>query len=117
MLEVRDLRDEAPRRRQVPRARRRLPPRLLLPTDRADLRISWHADDDVFILTLWHGDVCVGSAPLAASDAGEVASFLVGRLADRVVAEPATDAVGPAQSVRTDRLGGLRRLRRRLRWP
>lgn len=57
--------------------------RLLFPTDRADLRVSWHGDEDQFVLSLWHGDACVGTASLAARDAAEVASFLVTQLGER----------------------------------
>jgi hypothetical protein len=97
MRAAEELEGAAPRRRAVGR-RPTLPPRLLLPTDRADLRISWHPDGDVFILTLWHGDVCVGSAPLPPADAAEVASFLVGQLGCRRGAEqgPARDGTRPA---------------------
>jgi hypothetical protein len=86
MLGAEEVEGAAPRRRVVGR-RPTLPPRLLLPTERADLRISWHPDGDVFILTLWHGDVCVGSAPLPPADAADVASFLVGQLGSRSGAE------------------------------
>ena len=58
-------------------------PRLLFPTERADLRVTWREDDDQFVLSLWHGDVCAGTAPLAARDAAEVASFLVAQLGER----------------------------------
>jgi hypothetical protein len=59
------------------------PTRLQLPTARADLRVTWHQDDDTFVLSLWHDDVCVGTAPLGATEAAGLAGFLVGRLGDR----------------------------------
>lgn len=58
-------------------------PRLLFPTERADLRVTWREDEDQFVLSLWHGEVCAGTAPLAARDAAEVASFLVTQLGER----------------------------------
>ena len=58
-------------------------PRLLFPTERADLRVTWREDDDQFVLSLWHGEVCAGTAPLGARDAAEVASFLVTQLGER----------------------------------
>jgi hypothetical protein len=68
----------------VARARRgRRAPRLNLPTERADLRVSWHDEDDGFVLSLWHGDTCAGTAPLPPAEAAEVASFLVGHLGER----------------------------------
>lgn len=58
-------------------------PRLLFPTDRADLRVTWHQHDDLFVLSLWHDDACVGTAPLRPRDAAEVASFVVAQLGGR----------------------------------
>ena len=37
----------------------------------------------MFVLSLWHGDACVGTAPLDARDAAEVASFVVFQLGER----------------------------------
>jgi len=45
--------------------------------------VAWHEDDDRFVLSLWHDDVCVGTAPLSTSDAAEVSSFLVTHLGER----------------------------------
>jgi hypothetical protein len=90
--------------------RRRRPPRLLLPTERADLRVSWHAEDDGFVLSLWHGDVCAGTAPLSPSEAADVASFLVGHLGDRTRWVP---GVVPDADEPTRQLTGARRRRAR----
>ena len=70
-------------RRPARGGRGRTAPRLLFPTERADLRVTWHEDDDMFVLSLWHGDACVGTAPLDARDAAEVASFVVSQLGER----------------------------------
>lgn len=69
--------------RPAPTRWRRFAPRLLVPTDRADLRVTWHQDDDLFVLSLWHRDACVGTAPLNPRDAAEVASFVVAQLGQR----------------------------------
>lgn len=45
--------------------------------------MTWREDDEQFVLSLWHGDVCAGTAPLGARDAAEVASFLVAQLGER----------------------------------
>lgn len=76
---------QAVRRREAPLggAPARRPPRLLVPTERADLRVTWHRGDDRFVLSLWHGDACVGTAPLTAADAAEVAAFVTSRLGER----------------------------------
>jgi hypothetical protein len=100
--------------------RRRRPPRLLLPTERADLRVSWHAEDDGFVLSLWHGDVCAGSAPLSPAEAAEVASFLVGHLGERTRWVPAVvpDVEAPTQEITGARRRRARRGRSRIlgRW-
>jgi hypothetical protein len=88
-------------------------PRLLFPTDRADLRVTWHHDDDLFVLSLWHGDACVGTAPLDARDAAEVASFLVTQLGERGTWTPRV--VGPEEQVPGPRSRPLmQRLRERV---
>jgi hypothetical protein len=89
--------------------RRRRPPRLNLPTERADLRVSWRAQDDGFVLSLWHGDVCAGSAPLSPAEAAEVASFLVGHLGERTRWVP---GVVPDVEAPTLTAGRRRRTRR-----
>jgi hypothetical protein len=89
--------------------RRRRPPRLLLPTERADLRVSWHAEDDGFVLSLWHGDVCAGTAPLSPAEAAEMAAFLVGHLGERTRWVP---GIVPVDAP-TGRLTGARRRRAR----
>ena len=49
--------------------------RMLLPTPRSDLRVSWHAEIGVMVLSLWRDGECVGSARLSADQAGELAAF------------------------------------------
>lgn len=62
------------------------PPRLLLPTGRADLRATWHADRGALVVSLWHDTSCAASAPLSITDAARLAGFLVDHLAARAVA-------------------------------
>lgn len=57
--------------------------RALFPTARSDLRVTWHADQDQFIVSMWRDGVCVGSAPLAPSDAARLAAHIVTALGDR----------------------------------
>lgn len=61
---------------------------MLLPTPRADLMLDWQADRDTFVITLWHDDVCVGSAPLTPAEGGEIASFVVKNLGERALWGP-----------------------------
>lgn len=101
---------------------RQAPGRLLLPTGRADLRVTWHDTDDGFVLSLWHRDECVGSAPLTSADAAELASFLVVRLGARGRWTPrAADLADGSRDTGAGSLGALTtvrstagRLRRRL---
>ncbi|QTE27933.1 hypothetical protein [Pengzhenrongella sicca] len=46
--------------------------------DRRALQVTWHAQDDVFVISLWRAGECTGSVRLAAADA----AILVGALAD-----------------------------------
>ena len=91
--------------RLSPRRVGRPAPRLLFPTDRADLIVTWHDDDDRFVLSLWHDDVCVGMAPLGARDAAEVASFLVTQPGERGRWTP--HVVDPEEQVPRTRLRPL----------
>ena len=45
------------------------------------LRVSWHQDEGVFVLSTWRADECVSSVRLAAADALELISSLSGALA------------------------------------
>lgn len=55
------------------------PPRLLLPSSHADLRMTWHRERG-FVVSLWHGQVCAASAPLSAEHAAKIAGFVVDHL-------------------------------------
>ncbi len=46
------------------------------------LRASWHADHRLVVISLWHGDVCVGTVRLDAGDSARLAQFLVGHLGE-----------------------------------
>ena len=53
------------------------------PTSHSDLRVTWHPEADVLVVTLWSGDRCTGSAPLSAADTGRLLSFVARCLAQR----------------------------------
>ena len=57
--------------------------RALFPTERSDMRVTWHADQDRFIVSLWRDGRCVGSAPLAPSEAARLAAHIVTELGSR----------------------------------
>jgi hypothetical protein len=43
--------------------------------DRA-LRLSWHGEADLVVLSLWHDNVCVGSFRLAIDEVPDLIAFL-----------------------------------------
>jgi hypothetical protein len=61
-----------------------------LRTDRFDvidgrghlLRAACHGEAGVFVVSLWHSDVCVGTVHLSPHDAARVSGFIADRLAD-----------------------------------
>ena len=57
--------------------------RALFPTTRSDLRVTWHADEDQFVVSMWRGGQCIGSAPLASSEAARLAAHIVTSLGER----------------------------------
>ena len=60
----------------VPLARREL----FVDARGSALRASWHEEDGLAVVSVWHGDTCVGSVRLDAGDATRLAQFLVGHL-------------------------------------
>ena len=43
--------------------------------DRA-LRVSWHSEADLVVLSMWRGNVCVGSFRLAIDEVPDLIAFL-----------------------------------------
>lgn len=62
--------------------------RLLLPTERSDLSVTWHRHHDRFTLSLWRDEECVGSAVLSTSEAATLASHIVTQLGERALWGP-----------------------------
>jgi hypothetical protein len=65
------------------------------------LRATWHAESRQFVVSTWNDDVCTGTARLAAGDAAQLVSLLVGGLADaaRRPATPPADSVTAREGV------------------
>lgn len=40
------------------------------------LRVAWHTERDVVVLSLWRDNVCTGTVQLAASDAADLVDVL-----------------------------------------
>jgi hypothetical protein len=80
--------------------------------DDRTMRVSYHQDREVIIVSLWAGAACRGSFRLAADDAGRLAAFLSGiespaaapghteiqAGADTVAATPQRSAPSPEQT-------------------
>jgi hypothetical protein len=46
------------------------------------MRVTWHPEADLVVLSLWHQDVCVGSFRLEREDVPDLVNALVAGLAD-----------------------------------
>ncbi|WP_413450323.1 hypothetical protein AA0Y32_06605 [Georgenia phoenicis] len=57
------------------------------------LRVSWHHDAGVAVLSLWHGDVCTGTVRVAAEDVPALVAALTEGLAAGY--EPAARSASP----------------------
>jgi hypothetical protein len=62
--------------------------------DRA-LRVSWHEEADLVVVSLWRANVCTGSFRLAADDVPDLVNTLVDAMRQRTsAARPPLDSVG-----------------------
>jgi hypothetical protein len=41
------------------------------------LRVSWHAEDEMYVLSTWHVDTCVSAFQLATADLGPFLEMLL----------------------------------------
>ncbi|MDX6285652.1 MAG: hypothetical protein QOG53_1137 [Frankiales bacterium] len=48
---------------------------------RRSMRVSWHAESKVFVISMWRDDVCIASFPLAADEAARFVHTVVRSLA------------------------------------
>jgi hypothetical protein len=62
--------------------------------NRRSMRLSWHAEAGVFVVSLWRDDACVASFPLAAAEAARFVHTMVGALAGELPVGNATTATG-----------------------
>ena len=75
------------------------------------LRVSWHGEDGLVVLSLWDGPRCTGTVRVAATDVPVLIEALqvglrpgpAGPPADATASPPAAEAAGP--DVGTDRPG------------
>lgn len=57
------------------------------------MRMSWHAEDGLVVLSLWQGSACTGTFRMPVQDAARLISALAGSLAD--AARPPAQAGTP----------------------
>jgi hypothetical protein len=101
---------------------RRLPKRQAVLVDErgVSLRLTWHAERDQVVLSIWHDGTCAASFRLPVEEAPQVAGFLMAALGDWAsgVARPAGGEAGRALALSgalTWAQRRLARLRRHLR--
>jgi hypothetical protein len=50
--------------------------------ERSAMRATWHRDSGYVVISLWRGDTCVAASHLIPEEAGRLASFITGGLAE-----------------------------------
>lgn len=55
---------------------------LITDGDRSALRATWHNESGHVVISLWRGDTCVATSHLTPREAGRLATFITGGLAD-----------------------------------
>jgi hypothetical protein len=73
------------------------------------LRTTWHADGNMFVFSVWNGDVCLGAVRVPVEDAADMVSLLMDGMIDVVAAGPLP--LPPAEGA----AGAVARRRRRRR--
>ena len=89
--------------------------RVLITDARSDgkhLRVTWHRDRGLFVVSIWHDDVCTGTVQVPIADAPQLIGLFVDGLAQR-----ATDPTEGRRPRRSPGASVLDRLRRWLRRP
>lgn len=62
--------------------------------DERALRVSWHEEADLLVVSLWRDNVCAGSFRLAGDDIPDLIGTLVEALRQRGAAASARSALG-----------------------
>jgi hypothetical protein len=71
------------------------------------LRVTWHRDTSMVVLSHWDGEVCLASTPLSLGEASQMIGLLVGALKEAAMATEQR-AAGPGNEVarRSNRILG-----------
>lgn len=81
---ARPMPDTAPVRPTTPNVAARR--RVLITDARSDgkhLRVTWHRDRGLFVVSIWHDDVCTGTVQVPIADAPQLIGLLVDGLAQQ----------------------------------
>jgi hypothetical protein len=76
----------------------------------AGLRVTWHPEQDMVVLSVWHEDHCAGTFRMPVQDVPRLSGLLAAALGDWVAQVSAVPPPGPARAEVT-RLSVRRRLR------
>lgn len=87
---------------------------------RSALRATWHNDAGYVVVSLWHGDTCVATSHLTPREAGRLASFVTGGLAELahegMTTASAVTRISPQSSWRDRFRSGVRSWRDSVGW-
>ena len=75
----------------------------------AGLRVTWHPEQDLVVLSLWHDDSCVGTFRMPVQDLPRLSGLLAAALGDHLA--PATGSAPPRLAGEPPNLSVQRRLR------
>jgi hypothetical protein len=64
----------------------------------AGLRVTWHPEHDVLVLSVWHEDRCAGTFRLPIQDVPRLSGLLAATLGDWVTQASAVPQQGPADA-------------------
>jgi hypothetical protein len=75
----------------------------------AGLRVTWHPEQDLVVLSLWHDDSCVGTFRMPVQDLPRLSGLLAAALGDHLT--PATGSAPPRFAGEPPSLSMQQRLR------
>jgi hypothetical protein len=78
----------------------------------AGLRVTWHPERDLVVLSVWQGDSCVGTFRMSVQDVPRLSGLLAAALGDWVgqTADPGTPGLGAGTQGVTRDLGTFGRV-------
>ena len=88
--------------------------------DRSALRATWHNESGYVVISLWRGDTCVATSHLTPKEAGRLAAFITGGLADlaqnAMPSDQSVTAISHRLSLRNRLRSGMRSWRMSVGW-